>query len=359
MSVGRGRGDHHPSSLGTVQPWRISITRRPLAAVDHAAVTDLVAEAAAADGAKPLSDAALLASPAGARHLLARRERDPGADHLGAVASEASLLGYCHIDPTTGTAELVVAPSARGHGLGGALADQAVAMGATGAWAHADLPAARALAHARGMAVERRLLLMTLATAADAWPHGWQGEPTLRLRRYRGADDDEAILAVNAAAFADLPDQGGWTAADLAARTGADWFRAGDLLLLIDPRAADGARLEGGRLVGFHWTKVHPDGSGEVYVVGLDPAYQGRGLGPPLTRAGLAHLAAAGCREVGLFVDSANAAALALYRSLGFVPARQDVLYRLADRWSPHRVVAPGASRSPVLAGLGPCLTRF
>jgi mycothiol synthase len=156
--------------------------------------------------------------------------------------------------------------------------------------------------------------------------------PGYRLRPYAGPADDRALLAVNAAAFVDLPDQGGWTGADLAARTGAPWFRADDLLLLVDPRAEAGARVPDGRLAGFHWTKVHPDGAGEVYVVGLDPVYQGRGLGAPLTAAGLAHLAGRGCRQVGLFVDDTNAAALALYRRLGFTTARQDVLYRLSER---------------------------
>ena len=46
-----------------------------------------------------------------------------------------------------------------------------------------------------------------------------------------------------------------------------------------------------GALLGFHWTKVHSADLGEVYVVGVDPAAQGRGLGATLTLVGLHHLA--------------------------------------------------------------------
>ncbi len=48
-----------------------------------------------------------------------------------------------------------------------------------------------------------------------------------------------------------------------------------------------------GKLLGFHWTKVHNTDLGEVYVVGVDPAAQGRGLGAALTLVGLHHLAEA------------------------------------------------------------------
>ena len=61
-----------------------------------------------------------------------------------------------------------------------------------------------------------------------------------------------------------------------------------------------------GSLVGFHWTKIHgghekPDDAGghghepigEVYVVGVDPAERGTGLGRALTLTGLRYLRAA------------------------------------------------------------------
>ena len=57
----------------------------------------------------------------------------------------------------------------------------------------------------------------------------------------------------------------------------------------------------------FHWTKQHDAELGEVYVVGVDPAAQGRGLGRLLTLAGLHHLHGLGVAEVLLYVESDNA----------------------------------------------------
>ena len=77
-----------------------------------------------------------------------------------------------------------------------------------------------------------------------------------------------------------------------------------------------------GDVVAFHWTKVDPEQrstldptatAGEVYVVGVHPAYQGRGLGGPLTALGLAHLARLGLPEVELYVDGDNTAARRTY----------------------------------------------
>ena len=87
----------------------------------------------------------------------------------------------------------------------------------------------------------------------------------------RGADED-AWLAVNAAAFAGHSEQGRWTRADLLAREAEPWFDPAGFLLAERENV----------LLGFHWTKVHADGMGEVYVLGVDPAAHGLGLGSAL-----------------------------------------------------------------------------
>ena len=93
-----------------------------------------------------------------------------------------------------------------------------------------------------------------------------------------------------------------------------DWFDPSGLLVADD----------GDGLLGFHWTKRHSADLGEVYVVGIDPAAQGRGLGRVLTAAGLTHLAEGGVAEVMLFVESDNAAGRRLYEGLGFTHADAD-----------------------------------
>jgi mycothiol synthase len=86
------------------------------------------------------------------------------------------------------------------------------------------------------------------------------------------------------------------------------------------------------KLLGFHWTKVHSDDLGEVYIIGVDPAAQGRGLGVALTLVGLHHLArrlsgSSAEPTVMLYVEADNSAAVATYRRLGFEVFSVDVAY--------------------------------
>jgi mycothiol synthase len=76
---------------------------------------------------------------------------------------------------------------------------------------------------------------------------------------------------------------------------------------------------------------VHNEGLGEVYVVGVDPAAQGRGIGATLTLIGLHHLAdrLSGNSQatVMLYVEGDNSAAVNTYRRLGFEVFGIDVAY--------------------------------
>ncbi|MBD3782819.1 MAG: mycothiol synthase [Micrococcales bacterium] len=288
-----------------------------LDAVDDAtvpAVRALWGRAEEADGVGAVSEAfrmALGAARPGVVHLLRRDgERLVG---YGQVAEAGS---------PDAVAELVVDPAARRRGHSRALLDAALAEGTRSVWAHGDLDAARALAVAAGLDRRRELYRMTRPlTSADAvdpvLPEGYSA------RSFEPGRDDEDWVALNAAAFASHPEQGRLTLADLHERMAQPWFDASGFVLV--ERA--------GRVVAFHWTKVEPGPGegpgrvGEVYVVGVDPAEQGRGLGGPLTALGLAHLARSGLAEVELYVDGDNAAARRTYARLGFVDAAVDVQY--------------------------------
>lgn len=141
------------------------------------------------------------------------------------------------------------------------------------------------------------------------------------VRGYR--DEDAAdVVRVNAAAFASHPEQGSMDLDNLRERMAESWFDPSGLLVAVDSAS--------GEMLGFHWTKQHSALLGEVYVVGISPAAQGRGLGKLLTLAGLHHLTGKGVDEVLLYVESDNAPAIAVYGGLGFEHAAADthVQYR-------------------------------
>lgn len=138
------------------------------------------------------------------------------------------------------------------------------------------------------------------------------------IRSYVPGQDEDAFLRVNAAAFAGHAEQGSWTRADLDARMTEPWFEPAGLLLAE----------RDGTVLGFHFTKRHEDGLGEVYVIGVDPAAQGLGLGRLLLLHGLRHLQDRGCYSVLLYVDDDNATARALYRKLMFTDFDRDTQWR-------------------------------
>jgi mycothiol synthase len=238
------------------------------------------------------------------------------------------VLGYLNLaagdDDGPGMAELVVHPQARRRGIGAAMIRAALSRthGVNHFWAHGTCEPAQATASALGLVPVRELVQMRRSLRDVEEPALSDG---VRIRTYAGSADDAELLRVNNAAFATHPEQGGWTAADLAERRGEPWFDPDGLFLAFDEQT--------NTLLGFHWTKVHPEqpGLGEVYVVGVDPTAQGSGLGGLLTAVGIAHLARrlVGAEEptVMLYVESDNTAALRTYRRLGFSQYSVDTAY--------------------------------
>ena len=302
-----------------------------------AAVSGVVEAATEADGVRPLSEHVVL-------HL--RYGGDDPVRNLLAWDGDR-LAGYAHLDVTDevagASAEVVVAPAYRRQGVGRRLVEATVAETRDGRlrlWAHGGHPAAAALAAALGFRESRELWQLRRSLYA-ALPHA--AVPAgVTVRTFRPGADDDAWVALNAVAFRDHPEQGAWTVDDLHRRAREPWFDpAGFFLATRDDGAGDA------RLVGFHWTKVHggdsgsdahghphPDGHGhghdpigEVYVVGVDPAERGSGLGKALTVIGLQHLRALGLPDAMLYVDADNAAAIRLYTSLGFTRWETDVMF--------------------------------
>jgi mycothiol synthase len=288
------------------------------------AVLRLADAATAEDGVAPLSEQVA---------LQVRDGGDDGARNL-LIWQGGELAGFAHLDAPAGPAggrsgELVVHPAHRGQGLGRALVRAVTAEAGRAPvrlWAHGDLPAAAALAASTGLTRTRALWRMSRslrAPLAEArLPQG------VSVRAFVPGRDEPEWVALNARAFAGHPEQGRWTRADIDRREREPWF---------DPAGFFLAERDG-RPVGFHWTKIHSMGPGprreaggepvgEVYVIGVDPAEQGSGLGRALTLLGLHYLRDRGLDEVMLYVEESNAAAIGLYESLGFARAAADVMY--------------------------------
>lgn len=310
-----------------------------------AQVRSLARAAERADGVRPLSEQTLLdlELPTATRHLLA--------------LADDQTIGYARITPQPGrppAAEVVVDPAYRRAGVGSELLRAVLDRGA-GVWARGNLPAAAGLAERNGLVVVRDLWQMARPMnqdSADEIPHPVlpQGFST---RTFQVGQDEEEWLAVNARAFAHHPEQGRTTIEDLHERIAEPWFDAGGFFLVHDECG------EHPRLAAFHWTKIeqpqdaslhdaslddaplHDAASlhdaadeGEVYVVGVDPGYQGHGLGRAVTLLGLAHLQAAGVRTATLYVEADNAAAVATYSRLGFAQTGSDVVYAARPRFA-------------------------
>jgi len=283
--------------------------RAQLSESEKQAVHKIIDEATKFDGVPPVGEQVL-------RELVQRRTQ-----HLVAVGDNGEVNGYLNLAPEM--AELVVAPHARRRGFGRALIHAALERsdGLSRFWAHGTLAAAEATAAALALSPVRRLLQMRrlLRNVPDVdIPDG------VRIRTYAGPGDEAEILRVNNAAFCWHPEQGGWTASEIAERRDESWFDPDGLFLAFD---------QGERLLGFHWTKVHADkpGVGEVYVIGVDPVTQGMGLGQALTVVGMdwlaRRLADAAEPTIMLYVEADNDAAVRTYERLGFTVHSTDTAY--------------------------------
>jgi mycothiol synthase len=288
-----------------------------MGAGDIAAVQELLDVATEADGHAPLGEHKWLDLVQGGR-----------AGFAGLVAWEPDHdhpVGYAHLSrgPDSWALELVVDPHHRGRGPGMPIAAELLgaALGIVrdegGGHLHFWVPKPTdeidALATGAGLARGRDLCQMRRPLPVD--------EPyDLATRPFEVCVDEPAWLEVNNRAFANHPEQGGWDLETIKAREAEPWFDPAGFLL----------HEREGRLAGFCWTKVHADHEpplGEIYVIAVDPTFHGHGLGKALVLAGLDHLAKRGLRIGMLYVDSANASAVALYKKLGFTVDHIDRAY--------------------------------
>jgi mycothiol synthase len=271
-------------------------------------VLQLMADAEAVDHMKALNEAA----------VLRLRRRHPTTQHL-LVSEGEDVLGYAQLESGTewSAGQLVVSPNHRQRGIGTLLLQRLIMESSSPlrVWAMGDTPAARALAATAGMVPRRELLIME-RQLDDEVPEPVIS-PGVQIRTFVPGQDEQEWLRVNAAAFADHPEQALIDSDDLADRMAESWF---------DPNGFFVATIND-TMVGFHWTKQHQDQLGEVYVLGIAPSAAAGGLGKALLLTGLRSLQERGSTRVELYVEADNRAAVELYLSYGFATVSRDVMY--------------------------------
>jgi len=281
---------------------------------DQRAIVQLAAATEEVDEVPPFSEQPLMDLAAA---------RDTQRQVIARDADTDEVLGSALIDVVGASVELATHPQHRRRRVATQLLAAARAELATkqvAVWAHGDLPAARKFAAATGGSAERTLLCLgrSLSNIDDDLTAPQRND--LQLTTFVPGDDDADLLRVNAAAFSWHPEQGRFSQAELDQRKGAPWFNAKYLRL---------ARIEG-KVMAFVWVKppIGSEHSAELYVIGVHPDAQGRGIGQYLTREALTLARDSGARRMILWTEDTNEAALRTYAATGFSEDLRDVQYR-------------------------------
>jgi mycothiol synthase len=290
-------------------------------------VLDLINRTTHHDGTPPIAEHILL-------HL--RYGGDKADSHL-LFEKDNQVIGYAHLDQTDLVAgpsvELVVDPSYRAAGVGKALLSEATKIcGKTlRLWVHGEAEVAHSLAASFNFEKIRTVLQMS-KSLTDIQPQPIIDKEII-IRSFLPGIDSDDWLELNNKVFKDHPEQGGWQLSDLNHRLSEEWFDEKGFFIVEKNK----------QVIASTWTKVHGEHShdhdgeashahpaiGEIYITAVDPDYTGLGIGKALTITALNFLKYQGLKDVMLYVDFDNKAALNLYDSLGFKLSSKDILYRL------------------------------
>jgi mycothiol synthase len=317
-------------------------------------VIDLITKSTDHDGIPPVSEHVLL-------HL--RHGGDKNDRHI-VMEEDGKIVGYAHLDLTDQvegpSTELLIDPSYRSQGLGSTLLNEVekVAGDRLRLWAHGDLPGSQKLAKKGGFQRIRTVAQMR-RTLTGALPEITQPEfenssSEISIRTFNVGSDEKRWLELNNRAFINHPDQGKWTDRDLEIRKQEEWF---------DPQGFFIAE-QNQEMTGFCWVKIHGglahshahshsnsqsnsesnsesnaesqdpadlhghDPIGEIYVMGVDPEFHGKGIGRAVVLAGLRYMRNKGIFSAMLYVEADNHDAIKLYKKVGFTEWGRDILYR-------------------------------
>lgn len=142
------------------------------------------------------------------------------------------------------------------------------------------------------------------------------------IRPYQ-AEDIDGVLEIHRAAFQGHREVASLDRAGFEEIARSPWFDEGGIVVATDD----------GVVTGFCWTKVHPNGDGEIYRIAVHPDRHGEGIGRSLLGAGLDLLGGRSDVTRGtLWVDDANVKAVELYGSIGMVQEAENLEFDLIER---------------------------
>ena len=270
--------------------------------------------------AEELAPTGRCTSPQALAQWLRRPNHLPEQDLFIAEAA-GKVIGYIDVRPELGIGRAVldclVHPEHRRKGLATELFYHASRRaGELGARVvHVNVPednvAAKGLLSELGFGFVRRFLDLRLELSKV---HLLAGEQVVLPCRHLQRGEEDKLTQIQNRSFAGTWAYNPNTVEEIAYRLGLIGCSPEDVILVF----------QGDKPVGYCWTAMNlgedaaGTNKGRILMLGVDPDYRGKGIGKRALLAGLAHLKSKGIEAADLTVDSENAAACALYESVGF-----------------------------------------
>jgi mycothiol synthase len=253
------------------------------------------------------------------REYLSRPNYSPEQD-LFIVEIAENIVSYVDITPELKISRVIfdclIHPEHRRQGLASKLFTSALlrAKELGVKVAHVNMPESNAVARGMLSRAGFRFVRRYLELRKDISEVSWQDnrQAAVRYRNLRRGDEDELVQIQNRS-FTGTWGYNPNTAEEIIYRTNLSGSSPEDVILACD----------GDRVVGYCWTRTTCKAGtevkkGQIFMLGVDPDFRGRGVGEEVLLAGLSYLHSKGLQVVKLTVDSENKAACALYHSVGF-----------------------------------------
>jgi len=279
--------------------------------------------------AEKLEPTGRLTSPQAITENLGRPNYSPEQD-LFVIEIDGNIVGYMNMAPERAIERVIldcwIYPEHRRKGLATKLLNYAThrAKELGVKVAHANISqdnktASRVLSKL-GFKYVRRFLELRL----DINKFGWKDIDLSALDcRHLQPGEEVKLTNIQNRAFADHWGYNPNTVEETTYWTNLNSFSPEDVVLTCD----------GDKFIGYCTTgitnKREASGKrkGDIYMMGTDPDYQGKGVGKRVLLAGLAHLKNKGVRVIELTVDSENKVAHTLYQSVGFEVQTSSLWY--------------------------------